>query len=137
MKKLLPILLLTIVSFSCSTEEDVSEKTTVHDIEFSVSSTDDNRLSRIDFDILGSEQEVKHSSYSNTHLPLTRAFQNHKVNMFTILGIGYTDDSSGPVGEPFEPYTISLQIRVDSKVVAEKEISITEPGQVDFVNYTF
>lgn len=137
MKKILLVILLGLVVGSCSTEDDVSEKTTNHDIVFSVSSTDNSRLSNIDFNILGSEQEVKHSSYSNTHLPLSRTFLNHKVNMFTNLGIGYTDNSGGAVGESFEPYTVTLEIRVDTEVKAEKDITITESGQVDFVTFSF
>lgn len=137
MKKILLVLLLGLVVGSCSTEDDASKKTTTHDIVFLVSSTDNSRLSGIEFTILGSEQEVKHSSYSNTHLPLSRTYLNHKVNMFTNLGIGYTDNSGGAVGEPFEIYTITLQIRVGTEVKAEKAITITEAGQVEFVHFSF
>lgn len=137
MKKFLQILLLVLLFTSCSTKENPSEETSIHDIAFSVSSTDESRLSRIDFNILGSDREVKHTSYSNTHLPLSRSFLQHRVNMFTNLGIGYTDNSAGAVGEPFEPYSITLQIKVDNEVKAEKEVNITEAGQVDFVEFTF
>lgn len=137
MKKLLLVLLLGFLITACSTEDDPSEKIAIHDITFSVSSTDDSRLSGIDFNILGSEKEVMHSSYSNAHLPLSRTFLNHEVKRFTELGIGYTDNSAGPVGEPFEPYSITMQIKVDAEVKAEKTVEIIEAGQVEFVTFGF
>ena len=86
---------------------------------------------------MGSDKEVYHSSYSNDHLPLTRNYPAHKVKRFTLLGIQYSDNSAGAVGEAFEPYTVNLEIKVDSEIKAEKEITIAEGGQVDSVSFTF
>lgn len=41
------------------------------------------------------------------------------------------------MGVPFEPYTIKMTIRVDDEIVESKEVTISESGQVDFVNYSF
>lgn len=135
MKKLLPIFLIAIVFASCSVEDDVSEE--IHDISFSVESTDENRLSQIQFRIMDSRQDIHHSSYSNEHLPLTGNFPQQKVQRSTRLEIDYLDNSSFAVGETFEPYTVTLRIKVDSRVMAEKEYTITEAGQVEYVIYTF
>lgn len=138
MKKILQILLLTFVITSCSTDDDSSKKyPQQQNITFFVASTDNSRLSNIEFEIMNSEVEVSHSSYSNVHLPLTKHYLNHKIKEFTILEITYIDNSGGAVGVPFEPYTVTLIINLGSEVIAEKEFTVTESGHVDFVNYSF
>lgn len=135
MKRKLLILFLALFIVSCSSDDDTTEE--IHDISFLVRSTDDSRQSRIEFNIMGSDKEVYHSSYSNDHLPLTRNYPAHKIKRFTLLGIQYSDNSAVAVGEAFEPYTVTLEIKVDSEIKAEKEITITEGGQVDSVSFTF
>ena len=135
MKKILQIFFLALFVVSCSSDDDPTEE--IHDVSFSVRSTDDSRQSHIEFNIMGSDKEVYHSSYSNDHLPLTRNYPAHKVKRFTLLGIQYSDNSAGAVGEAFEPYTVTLEIKVDSEIKAEKEITIAEGGQVDSVSFTF
>lgn len=138
MKNILPILLLISVLTSCSTDDDSGNKDLGnHDIFFSVTSTDDNRFSNIEYKIMNSEVDINHSSYSNVHLPLSRNFFNQKIKEFTILEVNYRDNSGGAVGVPFEPYTVTLIITVDAEVKAEKEFTVTESGHVDHVEYMF
>lgn len=135
MKKFLQILFVTVLLTSCSTDDDPSKKVEFHNITFSVSSTDNNRLSQILFEIKNSEENVYHSSYSNVHLPLTRNFVNHKITEFSFLEITYIDNSGGGVGETFEPYSVTLLIKVGAEIKAEKVFTVTESGHVDFVAY--
>ena len=138
MKKTLLILLLISVFSSCSTDDDSENiRTANHDISFSVTSTDDSRLSNVELKIMNNEVEINESSYSNTHLPLTRNFDDQKIKQFTILEVNYRDNSDVIIGVPFEPYTVSLVIKVDDKVKAEKEFTVSESGYVDAVVFIF
>lgn len=138
MKNILSILIFSLLLASCSTDDSTAQRSLgVHDVIFHVSSTDETRLSQIDFKIMNSGTDVHHSSYSNNHLPLTRNFQAQEIKEFTKLEIGYLDNSGGAVGIPFEPYDVIVRIEVDGKVIAEKEFTVTDSGQVSSVTYDF
>lgn len=137
-KQLLSILTIFILFSSCTSDDDPRDNyPQTRDISMSVSSTDDERMSDITFSIHGSGIEISDFSSSDSHLPFSRNYRNKTIPFFTKLNITYRDNSGGAVGVPFEPYNITLQIRVDSEIKAEKEITITESGTVDYVEFTF
>ena len=88
-------------------------------------------------DIEGDNLDISWRSSSNGNLPLDISYPNTTVAYLTIATINYRDLSEVQVGVPFEPYTIKMTIRVDDEIVESKEVTISESGQVDFVNYSF
>tara|TARA_Y100000588_G_C14045940_1_gene834977 strand:- start:57 stop:473 length:417 start_codon:yes stop_codon:yes gene_type:complete len=137
MKKLILLIVIAITTSGCSNSDDPFEQyPQTHDITFDVSSSE-NRQSSIDFQILGGDIEKEFHSFSDDHLPLSRIYRNQKVNYQTGLLITYRDVSNVQVGVDFEPYTVTLTIRVDSEIVATNEFIVDESGLVDYVEYKF
>tara|TARA_A100000171_G_scaffold44571_1_gene47515 strand:- start:9130 stop:9555 length:426 start_codon:yes stop_codon:yes gene_type:complete len=137
-QQLLSILTILILFSSCSSDDDPRDNyPQTRDITMSVSSSDNERMSDITFSIDGTGIEVSDFSSSDSHLPLSKDYLNKTIPYFTVLNITYRDNSGGAVGVPFEPYNITLQIRVDAEIKAEKEITITESGTVDYIEFIF
>tara|TARA_R110000796_G_scaffold185330_2_gene302109 strand:- start:198832 stop:199257 length:426 start_codon:yes stop_codon:yes gene_type:complete len=137
-RQLLSILTIFILFSSCTSDDDPRDNYPQNrDISMSVSSTDDERMSDITFSINGSGIEISDFSSSDSHLPFSRNYINKTIPFLTLLNITYRDNSGGPVGAPFEPYKITLKIRVDSETKAEKEVTITESGTVDYIEFSF
>lgn len=137
-KSLLLVITLGLLIISCSSDPDPRDNYPQNlDITFSVSSSDNDRLSDITFNIEGEGISISDFSSSASHLPINKDYLNKSIPYFTTLGITYRDNSGGEVGIPFEPYNIVLIIRVDSEIKAEKEITITESGTTDFVIFKF
>ncbi|GMN08373.1 hypothetical protein MTsPCn9_09920 [Croceitalea sp. MTPC9] len=137
-KQFLAITILALLTLSCSSDDDPRDNyPKKKDISFSVTSSDTDRLSRVTIKIIGNGVEISNSSYSQSHLPLTREYLKQSIPFQTLLGITYEDNSGGEIGVPFEPYNIKFIIKVDSETVAEKEITINGPGTVDSVEFTF
>ena len=86
---------------------------------------------------MNSEDGVNLSSHSNKHHPMEKIFVDQKIKEFIILEIGYRDNSDGAVRVPFGPYTVTLIIKEDSEIIAEKQFAVMESGHVDSVNYIF
>ncbi|WP_117884141.1 hypothetical protein [Aureibaculum luteum] len=137
-KRLLAIITLVCLTISCSSDDDPRDNYPQNkDITFSITSSDDNRLSEIEYTIEGDGVNILEASYSESHLPNAKSYLSQSIPYSTSLGIHYKDNSGGGVGIPFNPYVIKLEIKVDSKVVAEKETTINESGTVEFLNFIF
>jgi hypothetical protein len=137
MKKLILSTFALLLVLSCSDEPAPFEAyPQTHDIRFTIEASD-KRGSEIDLDIEGDNLDISWRSSSNDNLPLDISYPNTKVAYLTIATINYRDLSEVQVGVPFEPYTIKMTIRVDDEIVESKEVTISESGQVDFVNYSF
>ncbi|MBO6662242.1 MAG: hypothetical protein JJ862_18295 [Roseivirga sp.] len=137
MKKLILSTFALLLVLSCSDEPAPFEAyPQTHDIRFTIEASD-KRGSEIDLDIEGDNLDISWRSSSNGNLPLDISYPNTTVAYLTIATINYRDLSEVQVGVPFEPYTIKMTIRVDDEIVESKEVTISESGQVDFVNYSF
>ena len=137
MKKLILSTFVLLLVLSCSDEPAPFEAyPQTHDIRFTIEASD-KRGSEIDLDIEGDNLDISWRSSSNDNLPLDISYPNTTVAYLTIATINYRDLSEVQVGVPFEPYTIKMTIRVDDEIVESKEVTISESGQVDFVNYSF
>jgi hypothetical protein len=137
-KQLLAVITLVFLTISCSSDDNPRDNYPQNrDITFSITSSDNNRLSEIEYTIEGDGINILESSYSESHLPKTKSYLSQLIPYSTILGIHYRDNSGGEVGIPFNPYTIMVEIKVDSKIVAEKETTINESGTVEFLNFIF
>lgn len=137
MKKLILSTFALLLVLSCSDEPAPFEAyPQTHDIRFTIEASD-KRGSEIDLDIEGDNLDISWRSSSNDNLPLDISYPNTKVAYLTIATINYRDLSEVQVGVPFEPYTLKMTIRVDDEIVESKEVTISESGQVDFVNYSF
>lgn len=137
MKKLTLSTFVLLLVLSCSDEPAPFEAyPQTHDIRFTIEASD-KRGSEIDLDIEGDNLDISWRSSSNDNLPLDISYPNTTVAYLTIATINYRDLSEVQVGVPFEPYTIKMTIRVDDEIVESKEVTISESGQVDFVNYSF
>ncbi len=137
MKKLILSTFVLLLVLSCSDEPAPFEAyPQTHDIRFTIEASD-KRGSEIDLDIEGDNLDISWRSSSNDNLPLDISYPNTKVAYLTIATINYRDLSEVQVGVPFEPYTLKMTIRVDDEIVESKEVTISESGQVDFVNYSF
>lgn len=137
MKKLILSTFALLLALSCSDEPAPFEAyPQTHDIRFTIEASD-KRGSEIDLDIEGDNLDISWRSSSNDNLPLDISYPNTTVAYLTIATINYRDLSEVQVGVPFEPYTIKMTIRVDDEIVESKEVTISESGQVDFVNYSF
>ena len=137
MKKLILSTYALLLVLSCSDEPAPFEAyPQTHDIRFTIEASD-KRGSEIDLDIEGDNLDISWRSSSNDNLPLDISYPNTTVAYLTIATINYRDLSEVQVGVPFEPYTIKMTIRVDDEIVESKEVTISESGQVDFVNYSF
>ncbi|KYG71512.1 MULTISPECIES: hypothetical protein [Roseivirga] len=137
MKKLILSTFALLLVLSCSDEPAPFEAyPQTHDIRFTIEASD-KRGSEIDLDIEGDNLDISWRSSSNDNLPLDISYPNTTVAYLTIATINYRDLSEVQVGVPFEPYTIKMTIRVDDEIVESKEVTISESGQVDFVNYSF
>lgn len=137
MKKLILSTFTLLLVLSCSDEPAPFEAyPQTHDIRFTIEASD-KRGSEIDLDIEGDNLDISWRSSSNDNLPLDISYPNTTVAYLTIATINYRDLSEVQVGVPFEPYTLKMTIRVDDEIVESKEVTISESGQVDFVNYSF
>lgn len=137
MKKLILSTFALLLVLSCSDEPAPFEAyPQTHDIRFTIEASD-KRGSEIDLDIEGDNLDISWRSSSNDNLPLDISYPNTTVAYLTIATINYRDLSEVQVGVPFEPYTLKMTIRVDDEIVESKEVTISESGQVDFVNYSF
>jgi hypothetical protein len=138
-KQLLAVITLVFLTISCSSDDDPRDNYPQNrDITFSITSSDNNRLSEIEFNIEGDGIKKSESSYSESHLPKTQSYLSQSIPYSTLLWIHYKDNSKiENIGTPFSPYTIKLEIKVDTEIVAEKEIIINERGAVDSLGFTF
>tara|TARA_R110002049_G_scaffold248583_3_gene423060 strand:+ start:161 stop:586 length:426 start_codon:yes stop_codon:yes gene_type:complete len=137
-KKLLAIITFVFLIISCSSDDDPRDNyPQIKNISFSVTSSDNNRLSDITFTIQGEGIDISDFSSSESHLPITRSYLNQSIAFLTTLDITYRDNSGGEIGVPFIPYTIKLKVSADSETLVEKEVIITESGTTDFVFFTF
>jgi hypothetical protein len=137
-KQLLVVMVLLFLTISCSSDEDSRDNYPQNkDITFSITSSDNNRLSTIEYTIEGDDLNIFESSYSESHLPKTNNYLSLSIPYSTNLEIYYKDNSGGEVGVPFDPYTILLEIKVDSNVIAEKEATINETGTVETLDFIF
>jgi len=144
MKKLFYLTLISIGMFSCDSDNEIDTYNEFADIKFTVTSTEIDRQSEIESMISNGTDDtgstnlhIVDESYSNEHLPYTQEYIHQTVFHATILSLYFKDNSGAPIGQPFEPYTVTLNIYVDSNVVAEEEIIITDSGQVVNAGYDF
>ena len=65
-------------------------------------------------------------------------YLSQSIPYATLLWINYKDNSKiENIGIPFSPYTIKLEIKIDTEIVAEKETTIIERGTVEYLDFTF
>jgi hypothetical protein len=138
-KQLLAVITLVLLTISCSSDDDPRDNYPQNrDITFSVTSSDNNRLSEIEYKIEGDGITILESSYSESHLPKTKSYLSQSIPYATLLWINYKDNSKiENIGIPFSPYTIKLEIKIDTEIVAEKETTIIERGTVEYLDFTF
>ncbi|MCK0158233.1 hypothetical protein MWU65_13645 [Cellulophaga sp. F20128] len=137
-KQLLLVVTVVFLTVSCGPDDDPRDNYPQNkDISFVITSSDNNRQSDITLAIQGKGIDVSDFSSGESHLPFTKDYLNQKIAFLTTLDITYRDNSGGEVGVSFEPYNIKLKISADSETLTEKEITITESGTTDFVDFTF
>ncbi len=141
MKKIFYYLALCIVLSSCSDDSPVDQYPQHVDLVFLVESSDESRRSAITTLISNGvnnsgsyDLHIEEKSLSDFNLPYSRTYINQTVKYATRLGLSYLDDSN-EFGVPFEPYTITMTIRIDGEVIASDEYEVTESGQVFNTSY--
>ncbi len=74
-KQLLAVITLVFLTISCSSDDDPRDNYPQNrDITFSITSSDNNRLSEIKYTIEGNGINILESSYSDSHLPKTKSY---------------------------------------------------------------
>lgn len=136
MKRILTLLICSMVMFACSSDDN-SESWAVEnvDITFNVISSDNSRVSDISCSIEGKGISAGDQSYSNEHLPYSKAYIDHNIASETVMTLNFTDDTSAD-GSVFEPYSVTLYIALDGEQVTEKQVTIEEEGTAESLTYT-
>ncbi|ETN94127.1 hypothetical protein P278_29310 [Zhouia amylolytica AD3] len=135
MKKILTLLVCVLLISACSSDDD-GESWAIEnvDIAFNIISSDNSRVSDISCAIEGKGIIVGDQSYSNEHLPYSKAFTDQNVASETVMELSFKDDTSAD-GTIFEPYGITMYITLDGETVARKEVTISEEGMLEQLNY--
>lgn len=137
-KKLFAVYTIVLLIISCSSDDDPRDNyPQIRDIVFSVTSSDNTRMSDITFTIQSNAIDISEFSSSESHLPKTNSYLKQSIPFQTTLDISFRDNSGGKIGVPFEPYTINLKISADLETLAEKEVLIQESGATEFVFFTY
>ncbi|PVW11717.1 hypothetical protein [Marixanthomonas spongiae] len=133
MKKLVLILIVAQLLISCSTDDDPrSDYPKKMDITFQLQASDVDRNVQIKSSIIGKDLEIINKSNGNTVLPYKKEYIQQKIPFDTNLVLEYQDYSTVMIGESFQPYTITLYIKINNDIVSKKEVEIRESGQVEF-----
>lgn len=133
MKKLVLILIAAQLLISCSTDDDPrSDYPKKMDITFQLQASDVDRNVQIKSSIIGKDLEIINKSNGNTVLPYKKEYIQQKIPFDTNLVLEYQDYSTVMIGESFQPYTITLYIKINNDIVSQKEVEIRESGQVEF-----
>jgi len=138
LKKNITLVLIAVTALflnSCSLEgEEFLSK--VFDIEMSVTSTRNNRLSRLETAVVGPDVNLTTQTTSDTNFPFYKAYMQQKISEFTNIDLTVTDNSAGPIGSVFEPYDISFVIRINGEETIKKTATIKKAGEVAYLSYS-
>ena len=133
MKKLVLILIAAQLLISCSTDDDPrSDYPKKMNITFQLQASYVDRNVQIKSSIIGKDLEIINKSNGNTVLPYKKEYIQQKLPFDTNLVLEYQDYSTVMIGESFQPYTITLYIKINNDIVSQKEVEIRESGQVEF-----